>query len=594
MNVFAPLTTQPPSTRSARVRIGGDVGAGVGLGDRERRDLLAADRGREPALLLRLGAERRERRRGDARRARRCPPPGRPSRQRASSSHEHRVVQAVASLAAERPYFRPEPAALAPASRRPRPGTSAPPPTPARAGAARAATKPRISARSASCALGERRDRRGHSRFRSIPKTPRTTSLLDLLALARAEEVADRRRRRLAPGAGAFLARGFGVGTCSRAPARGRRRLRASRAASISRATRASTRVPYFANSGEAFAAPSTSSAGAMRDAGARSRVWTTGVGTPFSQRIVTAASPMPSCVQQLLEVVELGLRERRDGRLQRLGVVGRERAQRVLDAVAELREHVGRDVLRRLGDEEDADALGADQPHGLRDRLEERLRSRRRTAGAPRRRRRRAWACRGRRPRAASSNSSASSHISAVENSFGLSCTAGSSRHEMTPRPSGAVRSRSCDRRTAARRRTRCRRRPRARRARAAARRPSRSTARRCPQLGLALVGVEEGQQRAQVGEVEQRQALLVGVVEDEPEALLLRLVGLEDLREQLRPEVATPSRAPARRRRCRRATRNSTGKPVGANGDAELGRALLGRRRRRRPAPPGRTGRP
>ena len=44
---------------------GGDVGAGVGLGDRERRDLLAADRGREPALLLRLGAERRERRRGD-------------------------------------------------------------------------------------------------------------------------------------------------------------------------------------------------------------------------------------------------------------------------------------------------------------------------------------------------------------------------------------------------------------------------------------------------------------------------------------------------------------------------------------------------
>ena len=35
--------------------------------------------------------------------------------------------------------------------------------------------------------------------------------------------------------------------------------------------------------------------------------------------------------------------------------------------------------------------------------------------------------------------------------------------------------------------------------------------------QLGLALVGVEEGQQRAQVGEVQQRQPLRVGVVEDE-----------------------------------------------------------------------------
>src|SRR5215211_8969456 len=39
---------------------------------------------------------------------------------------------------------------------------------------------------------------------------------------------------------------------------------------------------------------------------------------------------------------------------------------------------------------------------------------------------------------------SSARSHISTVEKSFGLSCTAGSSRQEMIPRPSGAVRSRS------------------------------------------------------------------------------------------------------------------------------------------------------
>jgi hypothetical protein len=64
MKVLAPLTTQPPSTFSARVRIG-DVRAGVGLGDRQRGDLLAADRGGEPALLLRGGSERPERRRRD-------------------------------------------------------------------------------------------------------------------------------------------------------------------------------------------------------------------------------------------------------------------------------------------------------------------------------------------------------------------------------------------------------------------------------------------------------------------------------------------------------------------------------------------------
>ena len=81
-----------------------------------------------------------------------------------------------------------------------------------------------------------------------------------------------------------------------------------------------------------------------------------------------------PHLGQQLLEVVEVRLRIRRDRRLQRLGVVGRERAQRVLDARAELAEHLAREVLRVLGDEEDADALGADQAHGLRDRVEERV----------------------------------------------------------------------------------------------------------------------------------------------------------------------------------------------------------------------------
>ena len=69
---------------------------------------------------------------------------------------------------------------------------------------------------------------------------------------------------------------------------------RSSRACSFSRALSASTRVPYLANRGDAFAAASTSSAGPIRDAGARRRVWTTGVGTPSSDRIVTAASPIP------------------------------------------------------------------------------------------------------------------------------------------------------------------------------------------------------------------------------------------------------------------------------------------------------------
>ena len=67
-----------------------------------------------------------------------------------------------------------------------------------------------------------------------------------------------------------------------------------SRPASISRALCASTRAPYFANSGDAFAGPSTSAIGAIFEAGASIRVCTTGVGTPFSLSSVTAASPVP------------------------------------------------------------------------------------------------------------------------------------------------------------------------------------------------------------------------------------------------------------------------------------------------------------
>src|SRR5918997_1463355 len=57
--------------------------------------------------------------------------------------------------------------------------------------------------------------------------------------------------------------------------------------------------------------------------------------------------------------------------------------------------------------------------------------------------------------------------------------------------------------------------------------------------QLRLALVRVEEREQRTKVGQVEDRQGLLVRVAEDEREALLLRLVRLEDLGEQQRAEV-------------------------------------------------------
>jgi len=45
-----------------------------------------------------------------------------------------------------------------------------------------------------------------------------------------------------------------------------------------------------------------------------------------------------------------------------------------VLHTVAQLRQDVRRHILRRLSDEEDADALGADEPHGLRHRVQERL----------------------------------------------------------------------------------------------------------------------------------------------------------------------------------------------------------------------------
>ena len=128
---------------------------------------------------------------------------------------------------------------------------------------------------------------------------------------------------------------------------------------------------------------------------------------------------------------------------------------------------------------------------------------------------------------------------MSTVDQSLGLSWTAGSSRHEITPRPSGAgaqevgdVELRLAEELVAAARLERDERAEQdsdGRRGEAADR----------PQLVAPALGVEERQERAEVGQVEERQALLVGVVEDEREALLLRRVGAEHLREQERAEV-------------------------------------------------------
>jgi len=58
--------------------------------------------------------------------------------------------------------------------------------------------------------------------------------------------------------------------------------------------------------------------------------------------------------------------------------------------------------------------------------------------------------------------------------------------------------------------------------------------------ELGLPLVGGEVAQQCLEVGEVQQRQTRLVGVVEDQAEAGLLGLVQSEHLAEQQRAEGA------------------------------------------------------
>jgi hypothetical protein len=115
---------------------------------------------------------------------------------------------------------------------------------------------------------------------------------LECFALPRLEEATDRIDAP-ARGVGRLLVRALRLGWRSRLGG-GRRGRLLEVAASISRALCESLRVPYLDHSGDAFAAPSTSSDGAIRERGPGSFVCTTGVGTPLSDKIVTAASPMP------------------------------------------------------------------------------------------------------------------------------------------------------------------------------------------------------------------------------------------------------------------------------------------------------------
>ena len=133
----------------------------------------------------------------------------------------------------------------------------------------------------------------------------------------------------------------------------------------------------------------------------------------------------------------------------------------------------------------------------------------------------------------------SASSHMRKVEKSCGRSCTWGSSRQEIDPLAVGG-RAQQVARlelrlaeevaRALVLEGDEVAQDDAGRRARQAA---------EVLEVGLALVGGQVADDRAQVLEVEQREAVLVGVVEDQPEAALLRVVEAEDLAEQGRAEA-------------------------------------------------------
>ena len=94
------------------------------------------------------------------------------------------------------------------------------------------------------------------------------------------------------------------------------------------------------------------------------------------ARRATTPAPRRPPSSVITASMSSLRIGAERLGRgLHRLLVARREGAQRVLHAIAELAQHLVRDIQRVLRDEVDADALGADQPHHLLDLLQQRLR---------------------------------------------------------------------------------------------------------------------------------------------------------------------------------------------------------------------------
>ncbi len=280
------------------------------------------------------------------------------------------------------------------------------------------------------------------------------------------------------------------------------------------------------------------------------------------------------------------------DGGLEGLGVVGGEGAQGVLHAVAELAEHARGDVLGRLGHEEDADALGADEADGLLDGFLEGL----------------------------ARVGEEQVRLVEEEDELGLVDVAdlGEVVEEVREHPHEEGRE---ERRPvlhagqleaghetlAVRRRAKqvagLERRLTEERVGAlvlegdelaqddTGRRGREATERL--ELRLALVTHEVADDGAQVLEVEEQEAVLVGVVEDEPEAGLLRVVEAEHLGEQRRTEVG--DRRADRRCPCpgRRGTRTRSGMPWAASPVRHPWLALRSGRSAR-PGWPCRTGRP
>ncbi len=322
-------------------------------------------------------------------------------------------------------------------------------------------------------------------------------------------------------------------------PAR-RRLAAASRAVIRSWALSRSTVAPYLAWNGLVAIRPWnwTSSIGAISESGASRRVAASGVGTPLRRQDGDERLAGPERGDRLLDVVELGHRERPGGLAQRVGVVGRERPQRVLDAVAELGED--RTTARRSGPGSRSRRRRPSSGSAARSARPgpSAPRTRRRTGGAPRRRRSTAWASAGR-PASGRRLVQLGEHpeherreearlvhdvrqLEDADDALALGRRAqevldlelGLAEEDV-----GALLLEDDDR------------------AQEHADRRARHPA-VVGQDRLALVGREELQGRREVLEVEQRQVVVVAVLEDEGEDRGLRLVEVEDLAEQQRPE--------------------------------------------------------